>query len=729
MEKLSFNYALKNIPLPSQKSYKTKLIEKVEQVIKRMRWKAAFLDKKEEELGRPEKFGFKTRTCPPQVKEMIPFENDLFDMIKRVKFREVNKDFQKQLNEDLQKIKSSDKVFIFADKTRNIYEVTKESHDKLLTENITKTYRKDTQNEYNNINEEAKEIAKKLKIDNRVEILAKKNAFITLKDHKNNFENAPKCRLLNPSKSELGTVSKIITERINTCIKQSTNVNQWKNTTSVIDWFTKIENKQLHTFIQFDIVDFYPSISDELFQKAIDFGKRYTVINSEDERILMHCKRSMLFKNNESWVKKGDNHGLDITMGSMDGAESCELVGLFILYTLGNKFGKQNLGLYRDDGLGSFKNLSGHQSDKIRKEITNVFNEMGLKITIQANLKIVNFLDATFNLNDGTFRPYKKPNDTPLYINVDSNHPPNIIKQIPATINKRINELSSNEEMFKRSAPYYNDALAKSGYTEKLKYDSGGLGKRNRRNRSRRIIWFNPPYSDNVKSNIGRDFLQLIRKHFPKNNKFHKIFNKNNVKVSYSCMPNFATHIKSHNAKILNSNQQTNSRKCNCRNITTCPLQGNCLVNSIVYRGKIVTTNEEDVNNYVGMTENEFKGRERYHHYTFQHEEKRTSSKLSDYIWELKKKNIESNIEYTVLEKAQPYKNGTKRCPLCIAEKFHIIFQPFEKVNQREELVSKCRHENKYYLKNFKYASHASLTPRKHDSASSHTTVRNQSNV
>ena len=118
----------------------------------------------------------------------------------------------------------------------------------------------------------------------------------------------------------------------------------------------------------------------------------------------------MLFNNNETWVKKGNNHEFDITMGSMDGAETCELVGLFILNTLGEKFGERNIGLYRDDGLAYFENLNGHQSDKLRKDITKIFKDMGLNVTIQTNLKIAHFLDLTFNLQDGTYKPYKKPN-------------------------------------------------------------------------------------------------------------------------------------------------------------------------------------------------------------------------------------------------------------------------------------------------------------------------------
>ena len=353
---------------------------------------------------------------------MIKFEKDLFDMIKNILFNRGKNDFQKKLDKDIKNIKSSKNLFIFADKTRNIYEVNKETYNKLLTENITKTYKKASSEAYENINNEAKKIATKLKIDDRAECLAKKNSFITLKDHKENFENSPKCRLLNPARCELGSVSKQITEHINSCIKDKINVNQWKNTSSVIQWFKNIENKSQYTFIQFDIVDFYPSISKDILQKAIEFGKKFTKISKQDIEILMHCKQSLLFDRNTAWMKKDGDGTFDITMGSYDGAETCELVGLYILDILGKKFGKQNLGLYRDDGLAEFKNTTGRQSDKIRKDITKIFKDVGFDITIQANLKIVNFLDVTFDLQNGTYKPYKKPNDSPLYINSKSSN-------------------------------------------------------------------------------------------------------------------------------------------------------------------------------------------------------------------------------------------------------------------------------------------------------------------
>ena len=104
-----------------------------------------------------------------------------------------------------------------------------------------------------------KEIADKLDISDRIDTTAQSEAFITLKDHKPNFTNKPTCRLINPCKSEIGKISKQILERINSQIIKATNLNQWKNTDDVIQWFNGINNKQKCSFIAFDVCDFYPS--------------------------------------------------------------------------------------------------------------------------------------------------------------------------------------------------------------------------------------------------------------------------------------------------------------------------------------------------------------------------------------------------------------------------------------------------------------------------------------
>ena len=105
------------------------------------------------------------------------------------------------------------------------------------------------------------------------------------------------------------------------------------------------------------------------------------------------------------------------------------------------------------------------------KDIIRTFWEnVGLNITIPENLKIVNFLDVTFDLCTGRYRPYKKPNGTPTYINLNSNDPLNILKAFLGSISKRISYISFDKATFNNSALFYNDALTTSGYKENLTY-------------------------------------------------------------------------------------------------------------------------------------------------------------------------------------------------------------------------------------------------------------------
>ena len=84
-------------------------------------------------------------------------------------------------------IKSSPNVFTFAEKSSNIYKTTPREYNKLLKNNITKSYKKSTELLEKAINMEAKNIAKKIQLSDRIECLPKTPAFITLKDHKDNF--------------------------------------------------------------------------------------------------------------------------------------------------------------------------------------------------------------------------------------------------------------------------------------------------------------------------------------------------------------------------------------------------------------------------------------------------------------------------------------------------------------------------------------------------------------
>ena len=165
--------------------------------------------------------------------------------------------------------------------------------------------------------------------------------YITLKDHKEDFLTNTKCRLINPAKSEIGKVSKEIIANINSAVKKASNVNQWINTVNVIEWFKRIEDKSNCIFVQFDIEEFYPSISKDLFLKSINYAKQFTSISQKDIDIILHARKSLLFGNGKVWNKKFGDPEFDVTMGSFDGAEICELVGLYILSVLSKKNSKK----------------------------------------------------------------------------------------------------------------------------------------------------------------------------------------------------------------------------------------------------------------------------------------------------------------------------------------------------------------------------------------------------
>ena len=135
-------------------------------------------------------------------------------------------------------------------------------------------------------------------------------------------------------------------------------------------------------------------------------------------------------------------------MGSYDGAELRELVGLYLLDLLTKEFGKQNIGLYRDDGLSCFENISGPDSEKIKKKLFKIFKSNGLSITVECNLIVTDFLDVTLDLKSVTYCPYRKPNNKLFYINKHSNHPPLIINEIPSMFwNVTINTISYSTDI------------------------------------------------------------------------------------------------------------------------------------------------------------------------------------------------------------------------------------------------------------------------------------------
>ena len=247
-----------------------------------------------------------------------------------------------------------------------------------------------------------------MELEDRVFSSTERPAFVTLKDHKPNFENNPK--VLNPTKPEIGRISKQILASKVRLLRKKNEFNQWQNSFSVIDWFKKISNKSHCKFIVFDICEFYPSISEELLSKAVNWAKGIVSITPEETEIIFKSKQSLLWHKDEAWMKKGDGD-VDVTMGSYDGAETCDLVGLYLLDQM-KDLGIE-CGLYKDDGL-AVSSLTRQLTKNVKKKICAIFNRNGLKIEIEANLTVVDYLDVTLNLKTNSHKVYETERRTPV---------------------------------------------------------------------------------------------------------------------------------------------------------------------------------------------------------------------------------------------------------------------------------------------------------------------------
>ena len=182
----------------------------------------------------------------------------------------------------------------------------------------------------------------------------------------------------------------------------------------------------------------------------------------------------------------------------------------------------------------------------------------------------------------------------------------------------------------------------------------------------------------------------------------YKIFNRNTLKLSYSCMPNVHQIITAHNKTILDKQikaPENPTKECNCRYKESCPLQGKCLTESVVYQATVTRKDNQQKETYVGLTEGTFKTRYNNHTSSFRNEKHKHSTELSKYIWQLKQSSVEYSIRWKILRKCKAYSNKTKRCNLCLHEKYIIIYHPkLSSLNLRNELISTCRHRKKFLL-------------------------------
>ena len=215
--------------------------------------------------------------------------------------------------------------------------------------------------------------------------------------------------------------------------------------------------------------NFYPTISLNLFNEAIQYVNTVMETSVSDKTIIKHSRKTLLFHNNHPWEKKSGDPDFDVPMGCYDGAEICESLEIFILNKLSNIIDKNSIGLYRADGLGMFDKLSGPQIEK-KKKIIKIFKDCGLSITVTTNITSVDFLDLTLNLKTESYQPFRKRNNNPIYIDINSYHPHQVLKQLPKSISKRLSKNSSSKEVFDKTKMLYKKFLNNSGFYENLIY-------------------------------------------------------------------------------------------------------------------------------------------------------------------------------------------------------------------------------------------------------------------
>ena len=288
--------------------------------------------------------------------------------------------------------------------------------------------------------------------------------------------------------------------------------------------------------------------------------------------------------------------------------------------------------------------------------------------------------------------PCIKPGDRPLYVNSQSNHPPSILKNIPLAVNKRLSNISANKEIFDAAAPLYQAELNRAGYKHKLEFKTPEQPKRKRK---KKIIWFNPPHSINVKTNVGKKFLNLLDKHFPRGHQLYPLLNRYKVKLSYRCLPNMGAKISQHNAKLLR--EPPAKKGCNCQVPANCPMPGKCRTDNCIYKATATTTNS--VETYVGLTADPFKDHHANHKQDFKNVLRKNATTLSGHVWKKKEEGELPEVKFEIIGRATPYSPITGVCNLCTAEKFEIIFNSsLYTLNSRQELYAHCRHKSSKLL-------------------------------
>ena len=181
-----------------------------------------------------------------------------------------------------------------------------------------------------------------------------------------------------------------------------------------------------------------------------------------------------------------------------------------------------------------------------------------------------------------------------------------------------------------------------------------------------------------------------------------KLFNKNNCKLSYSCMPNMDKYLASHNTRVLKEKEEE-VKGCNCYVKENCPLEEKCLTKGVVYEASVFTPGNNIPMKYVGSSSTTFKERWYNHRSSFAHIEKRHQTALSDYVWKKKEEGLNPEVTFNILTSAKAYTASSGRCSLCLQEKVHILLaEKTTSLNKKSEISNKCRHKWKWTLEGWK---------------------------
>ena len=479
------NYTLssKNISIPPRHIYTEKLALKAIQFMRWLKFRVHFHENPLSKTERREFYGLKSDTKPPDTPESLKgFEREFWSMIKNVKFRRNavgrKNHFQRDLKSKIFDLtKNQNNVVVKGDKSHFLYHCPKTKYHQTVLANLRKFYQKEPKNRpeiVEKINDSILKFGMLYNVVERIKKIVPRDVFLTLKDHKQNFETNEPCRLINPTKSDLGVLSKRILDKVLIDIRKShkPKLFQFKNTDECLDWFKDLQLIERRAFLTFDICDFYPSITKEILKKALFWAQKHAkngILDDTDIDLILAARISMLAYKGDIWVEKTGE--FDVTMGSPDGAEVSELVGLYLLYELSFKnFVPQfSCGLYRDDGVVALRSSNGRRQELIRQDLRKFFLDFGFKIDISPAQHFVDYLDVRLHTNQ-VHEIYYKPDSDPKYVHIQSNHPRSVLKNFKNNTENRLSKLCSNVETFDRHAQRYKDILANSGHPSDIKF-------------------------------------------------------------------------------------------------------------------------------------------------------------------------------------------------------------------------------------------------------------------